>query len=144
MGAWKKGPLAALVVCPAFRGRTEVQIPRDELPPFGSPHSFAVRWYVQRYFKNKISRRDQLPPRPPAPQGAQARNTFPFIEAVRNTNTSNVLLRPSLKVVCDMAHWQLSPVERAQRGARWWCSEGNQPFLSGRGVRPCYPLIPDV
>ena len=29
-GAWKKGPLTALVVCPAFRGRTEVQIPRDE------------------------------------------------------------------------------------------------------------------
>ena len=27
MGAWKKGPLTALVVCPAFRGRTEVQIP---------------------------------------------------------------------------------------------------------------------
>jgi hypothetical protein len=30
MGAWKKGPLAALVVCPTFRGRTEAQIPRDE------------------------------------------------------------------------------------------------------------------
>jgi hypothetical protein len=30
MGAWKKGPLTALVVCPTFRGRTEVQIPRDE------------------------------------------------------------------------------------------------------------------
>jgi hypothetical protein len=30
MGAWKKGPLAALVVCPAFRGRAGVQIPRDE------------------------------------------------------------------------------------------------------------------
>jgi hypothetical protein len=30
MGAWKKGPLAAPVVCPAFRGRTEVQIPKDE------------------------------------------------------------------------------------------------------------------
>jgi hypothetical protein len=28
MGAWKKGPLAALVVCPTSRGRTEVQIPR--------------------------------------------------------------------------------------------------------------------
>ena len=27
MGAWKKDPLAALVVCPTFRGRTEVQIP---------------------------------------------------------------------------------------------------------------------
>jgi hypothetical protein len=27
MGAWKKDPLTALVVCPAFRGRTEVQIP---------------------------------------------------------------------------------------------------------------------
>jgi hypothetical protein len=27
MGAWKEGPLAALVVCPAFRSRTEVQIP---------------------------------------------------------------------------------------------------------------------
>ena len=30
MGAWKEGPLAALVVCPTFRGRTGVQIPRDE------------------------------------------------------------------------------------------------------------------
>ena len=30
MGVWKKDPLAALVVCPASRGRTEVQIPRDE------------------------------------------------------------------------------------------------------------------
>jgi hypothetical protein len=30
MGAWKKGPLAALVVCPASGGRTEVQIPKDE------------------------------------------------------------------------------------------------------------------
>jgi hypothetical protein len=30
MGAWEKGPPAALVVCPASRGRTEVQIPRDE------------------------------------------------------------------------------------------------------------------
>jgi hypothetical protein len=30
MGAWKEDPLAALVVCPTFRGRTEVQIPRDE------------------------------------------------------------------------------------------------------------------
>jgi hypothetical protein len=29
-GAWKKDPLAALVVCPTFGGRTEVQIPRDE------------------------------------------------------------------------------------------------------------------
>jgi hypothetical protein len=27
MGAWKEDPLAALGVCPAFRGRTEVQIP---------------------------------------------------------------------------------------------------------------------
>jgi hypothetical protein len=30
MGAWKGGPLTALGVCPTFRGRTEVQIPRDE------------------------------------------------------------------------------------------------------------------
>jgi hypothetical protein len=30
MGAWKKGPPTALVVCPAFRCPTEVQIPRDE------------------------------------------------------------------------------------------------------------------
>jgi hypothetical protein len=30
MGAWKGGPLAALVVCPTSRGRTEVQFPRDE------------------------------------------------------------------------------------------------------------------
>jgi hypothetical protein len=30
MGAWKKGPLTALVECPTPRGRTEVQIPRDE------------------------------------------------------------------------------------------------------------------
>jgi hypothetical protein len=48
--------------------------------------------------------------------------------------------------VCDMAHWQLGPVERAQRGGALvvqWCSEGNQPFPSGRGVRPCYPLISD-
>jgi hypothetical protein len=44
--------------------------------------------------------------------------------------------------VCDMAHWQLSPGERAQRRARWRCSEGNQPFPYGREVRPCYPLIP--
>ena len=41
-----------------------------------------------------------------------------------------------------MAHWQLSPGERAQRRARWRCSEGNQPFPYGREVRPCYPLIP--
>ena len=35
--------------------------------------------------------------------------------------------------MCDMAHWQLGPIERAQRGARWWDSEGNQPSLSGGG-----------
>jgi hypothetical protein len=46
------------------------------------------------------------------------------------------------QVVCDMAHWQPSPGERAQRRARWGCSEGNQPFPYGREVRPCYPLIP--
>ena len=45
-------------------------------------------------------------------------------------------------VVCDMAHWQLSPGERAQRRARWRCREGNQPLPYGREVRPCYPLIP--
>jgi hypothetical protein len=31
MGAWKKGPPSALVVCPAFRGRTEVRIPRGRI-----------------------------------------------------------------------------------------------------------------
>jgi hypothetical protein len=45
-------------------------------------------------------------------------------------------------MVCDMAHWQLSPGERAQRRARWRCSKGNHPFPYGREVRPCYPLIP--
>jgi hypothetical protein len=50
--------------------------------------------------------------------------------------------RRALSVVCDMAHWQLSPGEQAHRRARWRCSKGDQPFPYGREARPCYPLIP--
>jgi hypothetical protein len=63
--------------------------------------------------------------------GAEHRKRAPVVEK-----------KGAEKVVCDMAHWHLSPGERAQRRARWRCSEGNQPFPYGREVRPCYPLIP--
>jgi hypothetical protein len=49
--------------------------------------------------------------------------------------------RASACVVCDMAHWQLSPVEaRALEGPAGGAAMGNQHPLLGRGARPCYPL----
>jgi hypothetical protein len=50
--------------------------------------------------------------------------------------------KPSL--VCDMAHWQLSPVEWAQRGPAGGTARGTSTPFWGREVRPCYPLNPDV